>query len=117
MLRVLQQATFTVTLSDNTVPAITCPVNIRRLPMEIAVAKILDINPTIADNCGVTTLTWTMNGATTGSSSTSGINYVATKTFNVGVTTIVYTAKDAANNSSSCSFTVTVTSKKCPGSP
>jgi len=109
---------FTVSLSDNTVPTITCPANISQAANGNTCSKtIATSNPTIADNCGVTTLTWTMSGATAGSSAVSGINYVATKTFNVGVTTIVYTVKDAANNSASCSFTVTVTSKKCPGSP
>ena len=58
-----------------------------------------------------------MSGATTGSSSATGINNVGTKTFNVGITNIIYTVKDAANNTTSCSFTVTVTNKKCPGSP
>ena len=109
---------FTITLTDNTVPTITCPVNISQTFGGNNCSKsIATSNPGIADNCGVTTLTWTMSGATTGSSSVNGINYVATKTFNVGVTTIVYTVRDAANNSASCSFTVSVTNKKCPGSP
>ena len=109
---------FSVTLTDNIVPTITCPTNISQAANGNTCSKtIATPNPAIADNCGVTMLTWTMSGATTGTSAGSGFNYAGTKTFNVGVTTIVYTVKDAANNSSNCSFTVTVTNKKCPGSP
>ena len=108
---------FTVTLIDNILPTITCPANIsQNFGGNNCSKSIATTNPSIADNCGVTTLTWTMSGATTANSSASGINYVATKTFNVGITTIVYTAKDAANNTASCSFTITLTNKKCPGS-
>src|SRR5687768_3640369 len=109
---------FTITLTDNIVPTITCPVNISQTVGGNNCSKsVATPNPAIADNCSVTTLTWTMSGATTGSSLASGINYVGSKTFNVGVTNIVYTVKDAANNTASCSFTVAVTNKKCPGSP
>jgi hypothetical protein len=55
-----------------------------------------------------------MTGATKGSSSSSGINYIGTSTFNKGITNIIYTAKDAAGNKTSNSFTVTVTDNTSP---
>jgi hypothetical protein len=47
-----------------------------------------------------------MSGATTGSSPTTGINVVGTKTFKCGVTTITYQVWDAAGRTASCSFTI-----------
>jgi hypothetical protein len=55
-----------------------------------------------------------MTGATTGNSSSSGINKVGTKTFNAGITTVTYTARDASGNSETCSFNVTVTDEQPP---
>lgn len=100
---------FSVTMTDNTNPIIYCPGNITRNAHRNSCSMNINVSkPFFFDNCAVTTLTWVMSGATTGSSPVTGINYVGTKTFNVGVTTITYTAKDAANNSTSCSFTVRV---------
>jgi hypothetical protein len=58
-----------------------------------------------------------MTGATAGSSPSTGINNVGTRTFNVGTTTVTYTAKDAAGNSATCSFSVTVKNSNCHGLP
>jgi len=65
-------------------------------------------DPTYSDNCSVTTLTWVMSGATTGSSPSTGINVVGTQNFNMGTTTIIYTVTDEAGNTATCSFTVSI---------
>jgi hypothetical protein len=106
---------FTVTVVDNQAPTITCPANIiANTNAGVCTATVTTPNPTTADNCGVTAVTWVMTGATTGSSPATGINFVGTRTFNLngttgqGVTTITYTVKDASGNIGTCSFTVTV---------
>ncbi len=99
---------FTVTITDNISPTITCPANISQNVVSGCSRSIVVTDPTYSDNCAVTTLTWATTGATTLSSGATGINVLGTQTFNVGVTTVTYTAKDAANNQATCSFTVTV---------
>jgi hypothetical protein len=106
---------FTVTVVDNQAPALSCPANItQNTDVNACVATVVTPNPTISDNCAVTSLTWVLTGATTGASPLTGINYVGTRPFNLngttgqGITTVTYTAKDAAGNTTTCSFTVTV---------
>jgi hypothetical protein len=100
---------FTVTVTDNTAPIVTCPGNITTVPNAAGcVANVVNPNPTFSDNCSVAKLTWATTGVTTLSSPSTGINFVGTKTFNVGVTTVTYTITDASNNTSTCSYTVTV---------
>ncbi len=107
--------TFTVTVVDNQAPTITCPANIvRNTDAGSCTATFAPANPTTADNCTVTLLTWTMSGATTGSSPATGINNLGSRTFNMGVTTVAYTVKDAAGNTSNCSFTVTINDGQLP---
>jgi hypothetical protein len=112
---------FTVTVNDTEQPSITCPANqVRNTDPGQCYATYTPPQPTFADNCAVTRLTWTMSGATTGSSPATGINYVPstqfglTGTTGVGVTTITYTAADAAGNTRTCSFTVTVNDASIP---
>jgi HYR domain len=105
---------FTVTVTDNTAPIITCPGNIANPPINTAgcLATVTTANPTFSDNCAVTKLTWAITGAgivPAATSPTTGINYLGSRTFNFGVTTVTYTATDAAGNSATCSYTVTVT--------
>jgi HYR domain len=105
---------FTVTVTDNTVPIITCPGNIANPPINTAgcLATVTTANPTFSDNCAVTKLTWAITGAgitPVATSPTTGINFLGTRTFNFGVTTVTYTATDAAGNSATCSYTVSVT--------
>ena len=103
-------ATQTVTVTDNVIPTISCPANIsQNVGAGTCTANVVTPNPTTADNCGVTKLTWTLTGATIASSLATGINNIGTRVFNLGTTTVTYTASDAANNSVSCSFTVTIT--------
>jgi len=112
---------FTVTVNDTEPPSITCPANVvRNTDPGVCYATYTPNQPTFADNCAVTRLTWVMSGATTGSSPATGINYVPstqfglTGTTGVGVTTITYTAADAAGNTRTCSFTVTVNDASIP---
>lgn len=116
---------FTVTVNDTEQPSITCPANkaITTQPGVCygLVTNAADLTPVFADNCGVTKLTWTLSGATTGSSPATGINLVPTTTqfgltgrTGVGVTTVTYTAADAVGNTRTCSFTVTVTDASIP---
>jgi HYR domain len=102
---------FTVTVTDNTVPIITCPGNIANPPINTAgcLATVVTAAPVYSDNCGVVKLTWALTGVTTGASPATGINLLGTRTFNFGVTTVTYTATDLAGNTATCSYTVTVT--------
>lgn len=75
-------------------------------------ATIATENP--AFSCAPNLVTWTMSGATTASSPSSGINYVGNYTFNIGTTTITYYAEDGNGNSSTCSFDVTVNDAEAP---
>jgi hypothetical protein len=60
------------------------------------------------DNCGVTDFVWTMSGATTRSSPSSGINPLGEQSLNVGPTTIQIAVRDGAGNGTVCSFTIIV---------
>lgn len=106
--------TFTVTIEDNETPVVTCPLNISHTISTGCSKSITTPNPALNDNCGITKLTWAMTGATTGSSASTGFNYVGTKTFNAGETMITYTLTDIYGNYSSCSFTVKVKETKPP---
>ncbi|MBK9357008.1 MAG: HYR domain-containing protein, partial [Bacteroidales bacterium] len=116
---VVTTCSFTVTVTDNQAPTLSCPANITRTTdLNQCAASIATPNPVFSDNCGgaggVTSLTWEMNGATTGISPATGLNYVGTQIFNPGITTIIYTAEDPYGNSSTCSYTVTITDTQAP---
>lgn len=101
-------ATQTVTVKDNIKPVISCPGNVTQtaLPGNCSLDNVIITDPTYSDNCSVTALTWSMSGATTGTSPLTGINSASGKTYNVGITTVTYTATDAAGNQSACTFNV-----------
>lgn len=106
---------FTVRVNDTENPTITCPANIQAsTDAGICAATVATPNPVRADNCAVTKLTWTLSGATTGSSPATGINNVGTRLFNKGTTTVTYIVEDAAGNRASCSYTVTVRDFEVP---
>ncbi|MFY9610378.1 MAG: HYR domain-containing protein [Blastocatellia bacterium] len=91
----------TVTVVDNTPPAITCPANVVQStdPNQCA-AVVTYSNATATDNCpGV---------GTPACSPASG------STFPKGTTTVNCTVSDASSNSASCSFTVTVNDTQNP---
>ncbi|MCB9224919.1 MAG: HYR domain-containing protein, partial [Crocinitomicaceae bacterium] len=106
---------FTVTISDNENPTITCPSNVTQgIDPGNCTAVVNAISPTTSDNCGVTLQTWTLTGATTANSAATGINDASGQTFNVGVTTVTYYIEDAAGNSATCNFTVTISDNENP---
>jgi len=105
----------TVTVNDNINPTISCPSNISTpVGAGSCTATVNTPNPTTNDNCSVTRLTWTLTGATTGTSPATGINNIGTRSFNLGTTTVTYRVYDAANNNVTCSYTVTVTDNISP---
>ncbi|MDX2360737.1 MAG: HYR domain-containing protein [Crocinitomicaceae bacterium] len=61
------------------------------------------------DNCTVSTIIYTMSGATTGTG--TSLNGVA---FNLGITTVTWTVTDGSGNTVTCSFLVTVLDDQSP---
>lgn len=89
-------ATQTVTVIDNTPPAISCPANIvANYDPSVNGAVVTFTTPVGTDNCP---------GATT--SQTTGL--ASGSTFPLGTTTNTFTVTDASGNTASCNFTVTV---------
>lgn len=95
-----------VTVIDSISPQITCPGDITQIITSGCNTTVLIPTVNYADNCSVSSLTWTMTGATTASSPSTGFNQIGNYTFNAGLTIVTYTVTDAANNSTSCSFNV-----------
>lgn len=93
---------FSVIVSDNEAPSITCPANITTNATVGACDAVVTFNnPAGTDNCpGVNSL------------QTAGL--ASGSTFPVGTTTQTFSATDNAGNSSSCSFTVTVVDAEAP---
>jgi hypothetical protein len=86
----------------------TCPADVETFtdhpssPAEV----LCGLSPTTDDNCGVVLQTWSMSGATTGVSPSTGFNDVSGQLFNVGVTSVAYHIEDAAGNSADCNCSV-----------
>jgi len=98
-----------VNTSDLTAPTVSCPANVSMTAAAGQTSAIVStIEATATDGCMLSSLSYQLAGATTGSSSATGINDASGSSFNVGVTTVTYTATDAANNSNTCSFDVEV---------
>jgi gliding motility-associated-like protein len=66
-------------------------------------------NASATDNCTVSSITYALTGATTGTGTT--LNGVG---FNFGVTTVTWTATDNSSNTATCSYTVTVADNQVP---
>ncbi len=116
------QCSFDVEVTDNQDPTISCPADVSgNNDLDQCDAVVNGLAPTATgDNCGVTLQTWSMVGATVGSSAATGINDISGTTFNVGTTTVTYRVEDAAGNFAQCSFDVEVTDNQdptisCPG--
>ncbi len=92
---------------DLTSPTITCPASVS---VDCPQSPILDnLAPTTYDYCGSVVLQrYTLTGATTGNSPSTGIHNVNSVSFLAGSTTVNYYIEDAAGNSATCSFNVTV---------
>lgn len=115
-----KQCVFTVTVVDGQNPVITCPIvgntNRNVNPGTCTYTAVgNEFNATATDNCGVTSLTYVLSGATVGTGTTlSGV------IFNQGLTTVTWTAADASGHVVTCNFTVTVMDNinpviSCPG--
>ncbi|GIV33512.1 MAG: hypothetical protein KatS3mg031_1047 [Chitinophagales bacterium] len=98
------QCSFTITITDNEAPAITCPANINQTadPSECS-ADIFVADPAVSDNCAVASYSNDYTGTNNASA-----NYI------VGTTTVTYTVTDIHGNSSQCFFTVTITDDEPP---
>ncbi len=103
--------TFNVVVTDNTVPVFSsCPSDINSNTNAAGCkASVLTPNAAVSDNCSISSLSWTLSGATTDASPLSGINNLGSYTFEVGTTLVTYTATDASGNTATCSYNVVVT--------
>ena len=107
--------TFNVLVIDNLVPAITScgAVGTQNVNSNIGVCTYTQVsnvwNATATDNCTVSSLTYSLTGATVGTG--NSLNGVI---FNPGTTTVTWTAVDNSSNSSTCSFNVIVTDIQTP---
>ncbi|MBK9337259.1 MAG: HYR domain-containing protein [Lewinellaceae bacterium] len=107
---------FTVTVNDNEVPMLACPVNQNlNTAANVCTANYTIVDP-VTDNCTGSTWSYAASGETIISTTTrnDGQNSVAI-VFNAGMTTVTLNATDAASNAAvSCSFTVTVNDGQAP---
>jgi hypothetical protein len=103
-----------VTVIDNQQPVISSPVSgnaNRNTNARICIYKAVlnEFNVTAIDNCGVTSLTYQLTGATTGTGTA-----LAGVVFNKGVTIVTWTASDGVTANVTSSFTVTVVDNEKP---
>ncbi|KOH47098.1 hypothetical protein NC99_01410 [Sunxiuqinia dokdonensis] len=104
----------TVTVFDDEDPIIACAVTEEQLVEAnescVYVVSGTEWDATATDNCGVTSLTYTLSGATIGSGSASldGVE------FSLGETTVTWTAINGTGNEITCSFTVVVNDVSAP---
>lgn len=95
-----QSCTFTVTVTDNEPPTVTCPSPISaNTGPGVCTAAVTYTTPAGHDNCP---------GVTVNCTPASG------STFNKGVTTVTCTATDAGSLTGTCTFTVTVVDNQSP---
>jgi hypothetical protein len=93
---------FTVSVTDNQIPTITCPPNVATtVAPGLCNATVTYVTPVGADNCA---------GATT--TQTSGLN--SGSTFPRGNVLNTFRVTDAAGNTATCTFTVTVNDNEAP---
>lgn len=109
------RCTFEVQVIDNELPAITScgAINTQNVNTDAGVCAYthLDSNwdATASDNCTISTLLYTLTGATVGTgTSLNGI------TFNQGITNVTWTASDNSGNQTSCQFDVIVSDNEVP---
>jgi gliding motility-associated-like protein len=98
----IRNCSFTITVTDLSVPTITCPSNISvNNSIGVCGAVVNFIAPVGNDNCSGSVTTQT-SGLASGS------------TFPIGTTNQLFTVTDLAGNTASCSFTVAVTDTELP---
>ena len=94
----------TISVTDDELPAITCPpnVSVSASPPSCATAVNGIKWLTATDNCGVPTVSYSVNGGLPGQNDASGT------VFPDGTSTVSYTATDKCGNTKSCTFQVKV---------
>lgn len=101
-----------ITVQDLTPPTIICPANATVSgsggECEFAPANG-NYDPVVSDNCGTSSTTYSLSGATQGSGSGSLDGFP----FGLGQTTVTWSATDVNGNSTVCSFTIQV--NECSG--
>ncbi|MEN9907902.1 MAG: hypothetical protein RLZZ540_1043 [Bacteroidota bacterium] len=96
----------TLTVTDNINPTLTAGANqTANTDTGLCSASVTVTDATFSDNCSGSTISYTLSGATT---KTSTLGQVGTYTFNKGVTTINYTVTDAVARTITGSKTITV---------
>lgn len=97
---------FTVTVTDDEPPGITCPANASVVTVltDTCAAMVPNIDAVFSDNCSGAALGYTLSGATTG----SGSGQLSGRIFPVGTTQVTYTVTDGAGLTASCTFSVLV---------
>jgi gliding motility-associated-like protein len=111
----IRTCSFEVLVTDNQFPAITtCGAGNQTVSADNGVCTFTQTsdawNAIATDNCTVSTLTYSLAGATTGTGIT--LNGV---TFNLGATVVTWTATDNSNNVTTCTYTITVIDDQDPG--
>ncbi|MDA8648369.1 T9SS type A sorting domain-containing protein [bacterium] len=97
----LDTCSFVITVEDTEAPSISCTGNNIEVCEGVAVSIPA---PAMADNCSSPTLSYNTSGATT----ISGSDSIASTIFNPGTTTVWYIATDSTGNQDSCSISVFV---------
>jgi uncharacterized repeat protein (TIGR01451 family) len=102
---------FTVTVSDDEAPVITCNASGIQTVMvnsgNVYIHSGSGWDAIALDNCSVSPAL-TLTAALTGATISSGHNSLNGVTFNTGTTTVTWTATDAAGKTTTCTFDVTV---------
>ncbi len=100
---------FTVTVTDGEDPALTCqPSAPRFVDVGHTTYTVVgtEFDATATDNCGMSSLTYALSGATTGSGTS-----LAGVALNIGINTVVWTANDINGRHSTCTTTITVNTR------
>ncbi len=97
-------------------PTLTCPPNAVDLITDGGCNLVSSVigRPTFGDECAISSLTYTLSGATTGSSPSTGINYADGLAYNVGITTVTYTVTNVNGLTATCSHTVWIKNLAAP---
>ncbi len=106
------QCSFDIIVVDDELPFIGCPDDVVLMTNGAPSATVNNIAPrpgTISDNCGVESVVWSLQGATSG----FGDDDVSGTSFNAGTTVVTYLVTDFSGNTFDCTFNVTID----PGQP
>ena len=101
-----------VSVKDLVNPTITCPAT-KNLVTTVCPTSVTVTKPVMGDNCKVATLRWTLSGATSGNSPSTGINYVGKINLKTGNNIITYRAYDLSGNLAMCQQKIAITGPTC----